>query len=90
MKMLAATKVSGSKKSEQKVRHFLHKTCSEEVSGMFTLQSCKTTAKKCTKKSVLHEQSAFLLIRPIVVFSLISLPSPLIALHDFIFSWRKL
>ena len=50
MKMLAATKVSGSKKSEQKVRHFLHKTCSEEVSGMFTLQSCKTTAEKCTKK----------------------------------------
>ena len=67
MKMLAATKVSGSKTSEQKVRHFLHKTCSEEVSGMFTLQSCKTMAKKCTKKSVLHEQSAFLLIRPIVV-----------------------
>ena len=46
MKMLAATKVSGSKTSEQKVRHLLHKTCSEEVSGMFTLQSCKTTAKK--------------------------------------------
>ena len=64
MKMLAATKVSSSNKSEQKVRHFLHKTCSEEVSGIFTLHSRKTTAKKCTKKNVLHEQSAFLLIRP--------------------------
>ena len=89
MKMLAATKVSGSKTSEQKVRHFLHKTCSEEVSGMFTLQSCKKTAES-VQKSVLHEQSTFLLIRPIDVFSLISLPSPLIALHDFIFSLRKL
>ena len=39
------------KKSEQEhVRHFLHKTCNQEVSGSFTLQSCKTTAKKCTKK----------------------------------------
>ena len=24
----------------------------QEVSGRFTLQSCKTTAKKCTKKEV--------------------------------------
>ena len=41
-------KMSGSeKKSEREhVRHFLHK----KVSGSFTLQSCKTTAKKCTKK----------------------------------------
>ena len=39
------------KKSEQEhVRHFLRKTCNQEVSGSFTLQSCKTTAKKCTKK----------------------------------------
>ena len=40
--MLAATKVkmSGSqkKKGEQEhVRHYLHKTCNQEVSGCFTL-----------------------------------------------------
>ena len=41
------------KKSEQQqVRHFLHKTCNLEVSGSFTLWSCKTTAKKCKKKKV--------------------------------------
>ena len=52
--MLLATRVKMSdseKKSEQEhVQHFLHKTCNQEVSGRFTLQSCKTTAKKCTKK----------------------------------------
>ena len=35
---------------QQQVRHFLHKTCNQEVSGSFTLWSCKTRAKKCTKK----------------------------------------
>ena len=40
------------KKSEQEhIQHFLHKTCNQEVSGSFTLQWCKTTAKKCTKKA---------------------------------------
>ena len=53
--MLEATevKMSGSekKKGEQEdVRHFLQKTFNQEVSGSFTLKSCKTTAKKCTKK----------------------------------------
>ena len=38
--------------------HFPHKTSNREVSGSFTLQSCKTKAKKCTK-SVLHMQSCF-------------------------------
>ena len=39
------------KKSEQQqVRNFLHKTCQKEVSGSFTLWSCKTTAKKFAKK----------------------------------------
>ena len=38
------------KESEQDhIQHFLHKTCNQEVSGSFTLQSCKPTAKKCTK-----------------------------------------
>ena len=58
MKMLAATKVSGSKTSEQKV-HLLHKTCSEEVSGMFTMQSCKTMGKKCTKKKCAARAKCF-------------------------------
>ena len=54
--MLAATRVTENerqwkKKSEQEhVRHFLHKTCNKEVSGSFTLQSCKTTAKNVQKK----------------------------------------
>ena len=30
------------------IQHFLHKTCNKELSGSFTLQSCKTMAKKCT------------------------------------------
>ena len=79
--MLAATRVKMSdseKKSEQEhVRHFLHKTCNQEVSGGFTLQSSKTTAKKCTNKVCYTCKVAFLLIRPISVFSPFSLPSPL-------------
>ena len=69
-------KMSGSeKKSEREhVRHFLHK----KVSGSFTLWSCKTTAKKCTKKVCCTCKVAFLLIRPIVVFHRSpALPSPL-------------
>ena len=81
--MLAATKekMCGSEKVKQEhVRHFLHITCNQEVSWRLTLQSCKTTAKKCAKKkrSALHGQSCFFfLIRPIVVFSKFSLHSPL-------------
>ena len=52
--MLAAIPVKMSdseKKSEQEHRRlFLHKTCNQDVSGRFTLQSYKTTAKKCTIK----------------------------------------
>ena len=78
------------KKSEQEhVRHFLHKTCDQEVSGSFTLSSCKTKAKKCTKKSVLKCKVVFLLIRPIVVFHL-SRCLRRLALHDFILCLRKL
>ena len=66
------------KKSEQEhVRHFLQKTCNQEASGSFTLQSCKTTAKKCAKKVCCTSKVAFLLIRPIFVFSPFSLSSPL-------------
>ena len=68
-------KMSGSEKSErERVRHFLHK----KVSGSFTLWSCKTTAKKCTKKVCCTCKVAFLLIRPIVVFLRSpAFPSPL-------------
>ena len=67
------------KKSEQRqVRHFLHKTCNKKVSGSFALWSCKTTAKKCTRKVCCTCKVAFLLIRPIVVFHRSpALPSPL-------------
>ena len=79
--MLLATRVKMSdseKKNEQEhVQHFLHKTCNQEVSGRFTLQSCKTTAKKCTKKCAARAKLLFLLIGPIAVFLPFSLPSPL-------------
>ena len=39
--------------------------------------SCKTTAKKCTKKVCCTCEGVFLLIRPIVVVSPFSLPLPL-------------
>ena len=93
--------MSGSeKKSEQEhVRHFFHKTCNQEVSESFTLQSCKTTKKKsahfflcCVQKKVCCTyKSAFLLIRPIVDFFAL-----LVAFADqhytimFIFSLSKL
>ena len=79
--MLAATwvKMSDSRKKVNKNTyvHFLHKTCSQDVSGSFSLWSCKTSAKKCTKKVCCTCKVAFLLIRHIVVFSPFSLPSPL-------------
>ena len=81
--MLGATKekMSGSEKVKQEhVRHFLHITCNQEVSWRLTLQSCKTTAKKCAKKKKCAARAKlffFFLIRPIVVFSKFSLHSPL-------------
>ena len=54
--------MSGSGKSEQEhVPHFLHKKVkTRKFSRRFTLQSCKSTARKCTRKCAA--------IRPIVVF----------------------
>ena len=68
-------KMSGSEKKSEREheRHFLHK----KVSGSFTLWSCKTTAKKCTKKVCCTCKVAFLLIKPFVPFSSFLLPSPL-------------
>ena len=90
--MLVATRVKmgdSEKKSEEHVRHFLHKTSKQEVSGSFTLLSCKTTAKKCTKKRCAAR--AFLLIRPIVVVVFFQRSRCLrrIALPDFIFCLSK-
>ena len=81
--MLAATKVkmSGSKKNEQAghLRYFLHyKTCNKEVSRCSrakqrqTLQMYKNVCCTC--------KVAFLLNRPIVVFSPFSFPLPLKAM----------
>ena len=69
-------KYAAVKKSEQeRVRNFLHK---KKVSGSFPLNSCKTTAKKCTKKCAARAKVPFLLIRPIVVFHRSPvMPSPL-------------
>ena len=83
------------KKSEQEhVRHILHKTCNQEAFGSFTLQSCKTTAKKRTKKVCCTSKVAFLPIRPIFVFhrSLFHRSRCLrrLALHDFKFCLSKL
>ena len=60
--------------SEKKVNKKTYDISSKErvtsrVSGSFTLKSCKTTAKKCTKKCAARAKLlAFFLIRPIVVF----------------------
>ena len=48
------------KKSEQDhIQHFRHKTCNWEVFGSFTLSSCKTVVKKCTKKCATSEKFFF-------------------------------
>ena len=54
---------NGNLGKKEHVRHFLHKTCNEEVSGRFTLQ------KKWDARAKLLLLVFFLLIRPIVVFS---------------------
>ena len=67
--MLAATnarwKRTVMKNSErEQVRHFLDKTCNL---GVF-LQSCTTTAKKCTKKCAARARLLFLLIIDLSLF----------------------
>ena len=61
--MLAATKVKMSRSEKSQQEHIKHVTRKFlEVSGC---SRAKPSAKKCTKKSVLHVQSCFfLLIRP--------------------------
>ena len=67
----------------EQVRHFLDKTCNL---GVF-LQSCTTTAKKCTNKCAARARLLFWLIRPIVVFFAVLVA---LALHDFIFCLNEL
>ena len=55
----------------------ISKTTILHVQQSFTLQSYKTKTMKCTKKVCCMSKVAFLLIRPIVVFLLLSLSSPL-------------
>ena len=73
--------MSGSENSEQEhVRHFLHKTCNQDVSGSFTLQSCKKRRRNVQKKCVALAKLFF--FRPIAVFLQFSLSSPLkVMLH---------
>ena len=63
MKMLAAaTKVkmrgSEEKNEQEHIRHFLHKTCNQEVSWKFHVLVVQKKAKN-VPKSVLHVQSCF-------------------------------
>ena len=73
--MLAATKVkmSGSQKNEQeRVRYFLHKACNQEFSRCSRAKQRQTL--QMYKKMCCTCKVAFLLIRPIVVFSPFSFP----------------
>ena len=70
--MLAVTKVKKVSNDTSSI-----KRVTREVSGSFKLLSYKTTTMKCTKKVCCMSKVAFLLIRPIVVFLLLSLSSPL-------------
>ena len=89
------------KKSEQDhIQHFRHKTCNWEVFGSFTLSSCKTVAKKCTKKCATSEkfffanQTYFLFLFCFVFFFVFIAVAVAVAvwlaLHDFIFCFSKL
>ena len=76
-------KMSGSEKKVNKKRYDISskERVTSRVSGSFTLKSCKTTAKKCTKKCAARAKLFFfgfnVNVRPIIVFSPFSLPLPL-------------
>ena len=73
------------------MQHFLHKTCNEEVSEICALQSCKTTAKKYTKKMCSTYKVVFLLIRRTDFWGgCFRCRRRLLALLDFIFCQSKL
>ena len=85
--MLAVTKVkmsdSENKSEQEHIQNFLHKTC----------KSCKTTAKRSTKKVCCTCKFfiLFLLSRPIVVvFTVLVVLAVSLALYDFIFCLSKL
>ena len=74
-------KMSGSEKKVNKKRYDISskERVTSRVSGSFTLKSCKTTAKKCTKKCAARAKLFFFgfNVRPIIVFSPFLLPLPL-------------
>ena len=93
--MLAAIKVKKKaavkkKKSEQEhIRHFLNKTCNQEVSVCYSrTKQRQRNAQKC----VMHAHSCFLLIKPIFFFFFftVRVAFAALALHDFIFCSSKL
>ena len=53
--------MSGSEKKVNRntIRHSSYKTCNQEVSGSFTLQLCKTTAKTYEKKAKKRKKVVF-------------------------------
>ena len=82
--------------SEKKVNKKTYDISSKErvtsrVSGRFTLKSCKTTAKKCTKKCAARAKLFFFgfNVRPIIVFHRSRCLCRL-ALHDFVSCLSKL
>ena len=92
--MLAATKVkkcgSEKKNGQENVRHFLHKTCNQDVSGSFTLWSCKTTAKKCTKQVCCKCKVVFCQLDLLLFSSPFSSPSPLSITRFYILFWQAI
>ena len=73
------------KSEREHVRHFLQKNVQLRSFWKFNVVVVRNNGKELYKKSVLHVQSCFLLIRPIVVFSPFSLPSPLSITRFFLF-----
>ena len=80
------------KKSEQDhIQNFLYKTCNQEVSGSFTLSSCKTTAKKSTKKVCYTcKVGFFFATQTYCFFAVFVAVAAWLASHDFIFCFSKL
>ena len=73
------------KSEREHVRHFLQKNVQLRSFWKFNVVVVRNNGKELYKKSLLHVQSCFLLIRPIVVFSPFSLPSPLSITRFFLF-----
>ena len=64
------------KKSEQQVRHFLHKRVTRKFLEFSRCGPAKQLQRNVQKKCAARAKLFFLLIRPVVVFSPFSFPSP--------------